>query len=100
MAHLNLLDTTNTCGQTVLRLVSRGHAIIAETLRISKWIPDEFWLKTKVRGLRVYIPCPRRAYVGMGCTHCRPLGTFSPYIPPPTRTPPACRPRHPLQEVV
>lgn len=33
---------TNRCGQTVLRLVSRGNAIVAELLRLSNYIPAEF----------------------------------------------------------
>ena len=37
-----LLSDNNPCGQTLLRLVSRGSAIIAELLRLSKNVPEVF----------------------------------------------------------
>jgi len=36
------LSETNLCGQTLLRLVSRGNAIVAELLRLSNHIPEVF----------------------------------------------------------
>lgn len=38
----DFLSETNLCGQTLLRLVSKGNAIIAELLRLSHYIPDVF----------------------------------------------------------
>ena len=38
---LAFLDEKNVCGQTLLRLVARGSAIIAELLRLSGHIPPE-----------------------------------------------------------
>lgn len=37
----------NLCGQAILRIVSRGNAIIAELLRLSDFIPAVFKLKDK-----------------------------------------------------
>ena len=39
---VDFLAENNLCGQTVLRLVSRGNAIIAELLRLSDFIPPIF----------------------------------------------------------
>ena len=39
---MDFLAENNLCGQTVLRLVSRGNAIIAELLRLSDFIPPVF----------------------------------------------------------
>lgn len=39
---MDFLAENNLCGQTVLRLVSRGNAIIAELLRLSDFIPSVF----------------------------------------------------------
>jgi len=39
---MDFLAENNHCGQTVLRLVSRGNAIIAELLRLSDFIPPVF----------------------------------------------------------
>eukprot|EP00035_Acanthoeca_spectabilis_P022186 m.442450 g.442450 ORF g.442450 m.442450 type:complete len:1163 (-) comp18809_c0_seq1:1689-5177(-) len=39
---MDFLDPKNQCGQTMLRLVSRGNAIIAELLRLSDYIPAIF----------------------------------------------------------
>jgi len=36
------LADNNLCGQTILRLVSRGNAIIAELLRLKDFIPTVF----------------------------------------------------------
>ena len=38
----DFLSENNNCGQTILRLVSRGNAIIAELLRLSEFVPVEF----------------------------------------------------------
>jgi WASH complex subunit strumpellin len=42
---MDFLSETNHCGQTLLRLVSRGNAIIAELLRLSNHIPNVFYLE-------------------------------------------------------
>jgi Hereditary spastic paraplegia protein strumpellin len=39
---VDFLAENNLCGQTLLRLVSRGNAIIAELLRLSDYIPPAF----------------------------------------------------------
>lgn len=39
MAAMEFLAEDNDCGQTILRLVSRGSAIVAELLRLSLNIP-------------------------------------------------------------
>ena len=39
---VDFLAENNLCGQTLLRLVSRGNAIIAELLRLSDFIPPAF----------------------------------------------------------
>ena len=44
----DFLAENNLCGQTILRLVSRGNAIIAELLRLSDFIPAVFKMETKV----------------------------------------------------
>ncbi|XP_065890140.1 WASH complex subunit 5-like [Dysidea avara] len=44
---MDFLAEENTCGQTILKLVSRGNAIIAELLRLSAFVPPEFRLETK-----------------------------------------------------
>lgn len=36
---MDFLDERNNCGQTILKLVSRGNAIIAELLRLADFIP-------------------------------------------------------------
>lgn len=36
---MDFLDERNVCGQTILKLVSRANAIIAELLRLSQFIP-------------------------------------------------------------
>lgn len=38
----NFLDADNLAGQTLLRLVSRGNAVLAELLRLSQHVPDAF----------------------------------------------------------
>ena len=43
----DFLSPENNCGQTILKLVSRGNAIIAELLRLSQFIPPVFKLETK-----------------------------------------------------
>jgi WASH complex subunit strumpellin len=44
---MDFLDERNTCGQTILKLVSRANAIIAELLRLSQFIPPVFKMETK-----------------------------------------------------
>lgn len=44
---MDFLAENNVCGQTLLRLVSRGNAIIAELLRLSDYVPSVFKLETK-----------------------------------------------------
>ena len=39
---VDFLAENNLCGQTLLKLVSRGNAIIAELLRLSDFIPSAF----------------------------------------------------------
>lgn len=39
---MDFLAENNPCGQTLLRLVSRGNAIIAEILRLSEFVPPAF----------------------------------------------------------
>lgn len=39
---MDFLEEGNICGQVVLKLVSRGNAIIAELLRLSEYIPPVF----------------------------------------------------------
>lgn len=44
---VDFLAENNLCGQAILRIVSRGNAIIAELLRLSDFIPPVFKLKDK-----------------------------------------------------
>eukprot|EP01137_Pigoraptor_chileana_P023452 Opistho-2@89740 len=44
---MDFLAENNACGQTILRLVSRGNAIIAELLRLGDFVPPVFRLETK-----------------------------------------------------
>ncbi|XP_020792963.1 WASH complex subunit 5 [Boleophthalmus pectinirostris] len=44
---VDFLAENNLCGQAILRIVSRGNAIIAELLRLSDFIPPVFRLKDK-----------------------------------------------------
>jgi hypothetical protein len=44
---VDLLAGSNICGQTILRIVSRGNAILTELLRLSQNIPAVFRLETK-----------------------------------------------------
>ena len=48
----DFLADNNICGQTLLRLVSRGNAIIAELLRLSDFIPSIFKMETKADQLK------------------------------------------------
>lgn len=41
------LAENNLCGQTILQLVSRGNAIIAEILRLKDYIPKVYKLESK-----------------------------------------------------
>ena len=43
----DFLAENNLCGQTLLKLVSRGNAIIAELLRLADFIPPVFKLDNK-----------------------------------------------------
>ncbi|KAJ3629370.1 hypothetical protein MTP99_013766 [Tenebrio molitor] len=43
----DFLAENNVCGQTILQLVSRGNAIIAELLRPKDYIPQTYRLATK-----------------------------------------------------
>ena len=43
----DFLAEDNFCGQTLLRLVSRGNAIVAELLRLSEFVPNIFRLQSK-----------------------------------------------------
>ncbi|XP_028673445.1 WASH complex subunit 5 [Erpetoichthys calabaricus] len=45
---VDFLAENNLCGQAILRIVSRGNAIIAELLRLSDFVPTFFRLKDKV----------------------------------------------------
>ena len=47
VAMVDFLAENNLCGQAVLRIVSRGNAIIAELLRLSEFIPTVFRLRDK-----------------------------------------------------
>jgi WASH complex subunit strumpellin len=44
---MDFLAENNNCGQTILRLVSRGNAIIAELLRLVDYIPPVYKLETR-----------------------------------------------------
>ncbi|XP_020897630.1 WASH complex subunit 5 [Exaiptasia diaphana] len=44
---VDFLAENNACGQTAVKLVSRGNAIIAELLRLSDFIPPVFKLETR-----------------------------------------------------
>lgn len=44
---VDFLAENNGCGQNLLRLVSRGNAIIAELLRLSDVVPQVFRLELK-----------------------------------------------------
>jgi len=43
----DFLADNNVCGQALLRLVSRGNAVIAEILRLSDFVPSVFRLDNK-----------------------------------------------------
>ena len=47
MADRDFLAENNACGQTVLKLVSRGNAIVAELLRLSDFVPPIFKLESR-----------------------------------------------------
>ena len=46
-AESDFLAENNQCGQTLLKLVSRGNAIVAELLRLSEFVPPLFKLESK-----------------------------------------------------
>ena len=43
----DFLAENNLCGQTLLRLVSRGNANVAELLRLSDYVPNVFRLQNR-----------------------------------------------------
>ncbi len=43
----DFLAENNACGQTLLKLVSRGNAIVAELLRLSDFVPPTFKLESR-----------------------------------------------------
>ena len=48
----DFLAENNQCGQNILRLVSRGNAILAELLRLADFVPPVFRLETKADQMR------------------------------------------------
>ena len=48
----DFLAENNQCGQNILRLVSRGNAILAELLRLSEVIPPVFKQETQLDKLK------------------------------------------------
>lgn len=44
----DFLASNNICGQNLLRLVSRGNAIIAELMRLKDYVPPVFRLLTSI----------------------------------------------------
>ena len=44
----DFLASNNICGQNLLRLVSRGNAIIAELMRLKDYVPPVFRLCTSI----------------------------------------------------
>ncbi|EDO41150.1 predicted protein [Nematostella vectensis] len=44
---VDFLAENNACGQTILKLVSRGNAIVAELLRLSEFVPPVFKLESR-----------------------------------------------------
>ncbi|XP_065176777.1 WASH complex subunit 5-like [Sycon ciliatum] len=59
---MEFLAEDNTCGQTLLRLVSRGNAIIAELLRLSDFIPPVFRMETREEQEKYQYILPDFAY--------------------------------------
>ena len=59
---MEFLAEDNTCGQTLLRLVSRGNAIIAELLRLSDFIPPVFKMETREEQEKYQFILPDFAY--------------------------------------
>lgn len=59
---LDFLAEENLCGQTAIKLVSRGNAIIAELLRLSDFIPPVFRLETREEQERYRYILPDFAY--------------------------------------
>ncbi|XP_017875590.1 WASH complex subunit 5-like, partial [Ceratina calcarata] len=43
----DFLAANNVCGQNLLRLVSRGNAIVAELMRLKDYVPPVFSLNSK-----------------------------------------------------
>ena len=62
MAAIDFLAEENICGQTVLKLVSRGNAIIAELLRLSDFIPPVFRLESREEQERYRFILPDFSY--------------------------------------
>lgn len=48
----DFLAENNQCGQNILRLVSRGNAIIAELLRLADFVPPVFRLENQADKFR------------------------------------------------
>lgn len=66
---MNLLDEQNLAGQTLVRLVARGQAIIAELLRLSTHIPPVFKLADKESQKRYQDVLLDFSYVGRADFH-------------------------------
>lgn len=47
----DFLANNNICGQNLLRLVSRGNAIIAELMRLKEYVPPVFRLNTEYHSI-------------------------------------------------
>jgi WASH complex subunit strumpellin len=66
---MNLLDEQNLAGQTLVRLVARGQAIIAELLRLSTHIPPVFKMDDKATQKRYQDILLDFGYVGKADYH-------------------------------
>lgn len=62
----NFLDKENLCGQNLLRIVSRGSAIIAELLRMSSNIPEVFLLNNEdINNNKILIDPEQKKYLNI-----------------------------------
>ncbi|KAL5456944.1 hypothetical protein EMCRGX_G034172 [Ephydatia muelleri] len=61
-AGMDFLAENNLCGQSILKLVSRGNAIVAELLRLSDFIPSIFKLESKEEKEKYSFILPDFAY--------------------------------------
>ena len=59
---MDFLAENNLCGQSILKLVSRGNAIVAELLRLSDFIPSIFKLESKEEKEKYSFILPDFAY--------------------------------------